>query len=473
MIDNKRKCMVICLLALFIGLIGIVLPEQENIAFEYVVNNTDLYNNGRITNTTYTANNSAIQLFLIFHVVGTGASLVVDTNLSINGTVVEDRDYRTTAGLGIHEHFSMTAHIPKGANYSVTNSSNLETIEWREYPILTGRNGTLSVNITQGGGTGSQNLSQVLNQGNQAIDQKINFTNTGKWLQVGYNNQTGLMEINTSSIFYYKQGSTFLGFTGLGYAYSAYNNKPMKFGESGTNYSQIEYNSTHGTRWQGAGTANKNLNITGFDKVNMYQDIGMNNNNISGVLNISDTIFLPGSKKLWVNKINNYSNASGGYYPGAVSNNDLFSFIFNSPQPAATHNLISFEIVANLASEWNYFLAKGARGEYNSTTRNATNLTSLQTDDLLLRFGVSGFDNTSGWSGTKAYIDFRVEDNWNATWQPVKMDFYTTNSSGSATNKRLTIWANGSLQNYGLGGSGNAYKCVDSKGIDYRGNPGC
>lgn len=149
--DNKKISMV-AIIALILAIAGYSIAESalsQEVAFEYQVNNTDLYAVGERTHgQNYTANNSAIQLFLTFHVVGTGAAISVDTNLSINGTVVADRDYRTSAGAGVHEHFSIIADIPKGAVYRVTNSSNLETIEWREYPILSGRNGTLSINQT-------------------------------------------------------------------------------------------------------------------------------------------------------------------------------------------------------------------------------------------------------------------------------------------------------------------------------------
>jgi len=57
--------------------------------FEILVNNTDLYANGqRVTGLNYSANDYPIEIAILFHVVGTGASLSVDTNLSINGTMV-------------------------------------------------------------------------------------------------------------------------------------------------------------------------------------------------------------------------------------------------------------------------------------------------------------------------------------------------------------------------------------------------
>lgn len=186
---KHRKYKLLCIFAIMIGILGWILPEQEDIAFEYVVNNTDLYASGeRTVRTNYTANNSAIQLFLIFHVVGTGASISVDTNLSINGTVVQDLDYRTTVGAGIHEHFSIVAHIPKGSIYNVTNSSNIETIEWREYPILSGRNGTLSINQyfnTTGGGTvNDSSLNLKVNKSGDIMTGQLDIfgeLNTTSW----------------------------------------------------------------------------------------------------------------------------------------------------------------------------------------------------------------------------------------------------------------------------------------------------
>lgn len=153
-LHKHKKILFFGIFALLLSLIAFSIAQtaQEtadiNNVFEVVVNNTDLYRNGRLHNTVYYSNTSPIQVLLIFHVLGTGAAQVIDTNVTINGTVVLDRDYRTTAGAGLHEHFSYAFLVPKGSNYSITNSTNVHDIEWREYPILSGKNGTLSINQT-------------------------------------------------------------------------------------------------------------------------------------------------------------------------------------------------------------------------------------------------------------------------------------------------------------------------------------
>ena len=161
---NIRKALCIAIIALLFALVAYIEATETQIAFEFVLNNTNKYPVERLHNITYYTNNSAIEVFLIFHVIGTGAQLNVDTNVSINNTVVLDKDYRTNAGAGIHEHFSYSFIVPKNSNYSVTNSTNIETIEWREYPILSGRNGTLSINQTIISGTTLDNASVLINE---------------------------------------------------------------------------------------------------------------------------------------------------------------------------------------------------------------------------------------------------------------------------------------------------------------------
>lgn len=162
-------------------------------ALEVVVNNTDkgiLGTGERMHGLTYYANDSAIQLLLIFHVIGNGAPQTVDSNLSINGTVALDRDFKTSAGSGVHDHFSYSTIIPKAASYKVTNSSNVYQIEWREYPILTGRNGTLSLN-------------QTIIQGTQGTTNHSNLTNLN-WAAAGHTidddvdfNENNITELDT------------------------------------------------------------------------------------------------------------------------------------------------------------------------------------------------------------------------------------------------------------------------------------
>ena len=155
--DNRSKIKKACLIAIAALLVGFIayisaINAQDtadiNNIFAIVVNNTDLYPTQRTVNTIYYANDSPIAVYIIFHAVGTGAAQTFDSNISINKSVVLDRDFKTSSGAGFHDHWSFYTIVPKGSNYSVTNSTNVFTIEWREYPILSGKNGTLSVNQT-------------------------------------------------------------------------------------------------------------------------------------------------------------------------------------------------------------------------------------------------------------------------------------------------------------------------------------
>lgn len=151
--DNKRR-VIYCFIAILIALLAFALAQSAqdtadiNNVFELVVNNTDLYPDQRTNHTVYWANESPIAVYIIFHSLGSGAAQAFDSNLTINGTVVLDRDLRTSAGGGFHDHWSFYTIVPKGANYSIQNSSNVFDIEWREYPILSGKNGTLTVNTS-------------------------------------------------------------------------------------------------------------------------------------------------------------------------------------------------------------------------------------------------------------------------------------------------------------------------------------
>ena len=144
---------------------------QTNNVFNVVVNNTDLGSNGtheRLHNAVYWANASPVAIYITLHAVGSGAAQNFDANLSINGTIVMDRDFKTSAGAGQHDHFSFYTIVPKNANYSFTNSTNVASLEWREYPILSGKNGTLSINQTS-----------IVNLGE--VNASLNYLNSSKW----------------------------------------------------------------------------------------------------------------------------------------------------------------------------------------------------------------------------------------------------------------------------------------------------
>lgn len=157
------------------GCIGIDEPigKNQNIAFEVVVNNTNLAPNvsghppgtgERVAGTLYHTNTSAIQIFVFSH--ASTAAQTAKMNLSINNTIVTEVELRPLASPE-DTHSQITAIIPKNSNYSV-NFTNQHHYEWREYPILSGRNGTLSIiqNVTGSSvdnGTIQINESQVTN----------------------------------------------------------------------------------------------------------------------------------------------------------------------------------------------------------------------------------------------------------------------------------------------------------------------
>lgn len=157
---SHRKLAGIILLAVIFALIAygvaqtaqITADNNANITnvFEVVVNNTDIGCYGgeggtceRVNGTTYSAANYSRNVYLKYHVVSNNAHTVF--YVYINGTVVLWRDFTT---IQADQNESFAFNIPKGANFSYFNNSVVHHVEWREYPILSGRNGTLSVNQT-------------------------------------------------------------------------------------------------------------------------------------------------------------------------------------------------------------------------------------------------------------------------------------------------------------------------------------
>ncbi len=177
---NKKRYFLFGVAALLFAIIAISIAQEAqdtaniNNVLEIVVNNTNLaptfageppgtgerFGN----NTTYWANSSAIELFVFGHAQVQNNALHL--SLYINGTQTEHTELRPL-GAAERTHAYVTAIIPKGANYSV-NITNYHHYEWREYPILAGKNGTLSINQTVvnnftniSGGGGASNLSQL------------------------------------------------------------------------------------------------------------------------------------------------------------------------------------------------------------------------------------------------------------------------------------------------------------------------
>lgn len=147
-----------------------VIYGNPNIAFEIVSNTTNLAptihaeipgTGERVSGTTYWANSSAINLYVFAHASSAGDT--AEVHVFIDGVKHEDTSGRP---LGAAESSNKTAfaQIPKGSNYSVW-FYNYDHYEWREHQILSGRNGTLSINQTVIGGTSSlDNASVQINE---------------------------------------------------------------------------------------------------------------------------------------------------------------------------------------------------------------------------------------------------------------------------------------------------------------------
>lgn len=170
---NIKRVLVISFIALFLSVLAYSSIQSPDIAFEIIVNNTNLApsfagedpgTGERNDSVTYYANNSAIQLFVWAHATTSGDNSEI--HLYINGTKVADTSGRPL-GIAESSNKTITAIIPRYASYMV-EFNNYHHYEWREYPILSGQNGTLSINLTNvtniisGGGNGSHaNLSNL------------------------------------------------------------------------------------------------------------------------------------------------------------------------------------------------------------------------------------------------------------------------------------------------------------------------
>jgi len=169
---KHRKLFVFAIIAFFFGMIGIILPEQEDIAFEIVKNNTDMCDFNHVTmscngtrqnNITYYTNETSIVLSVFAH---------ANVGAQTAGVFVYRDDILLEAQSGRplvspeQTWRGVVVIIPKNSSYRV-NFTNYHHFEWREDRIISGRNGTLSINNT--------NITYMLSGGNWTID--ANFTN--------------------------------------------------------------------------------------------------------------------------------------------------------------------------------------------------------------------------------------------------------------------------------------------------------
>lgn len=156
---KKKRYLLIILMALLVAFLAVIMAQNAqdtadiNNVFEVVVNNTNLAptfvgeppgTGERVTGTTYFANDSPIQLMVFAHASAAGGTATVE--VWINNTMVQNQSGRPLAAP--EQTFrSVAVIVPKFSSYSV-NLSNYHHYEWREYQILSGKNGTLSVNQT-------------------------------------------------------------------------------------------------------------------------------------------------------------------------------------------------------------------------------------------------------------------------------------------------------------------------------------
>lgn len=154
---KPRSIIGIAVLAFLIAAAGYVIAQNAqdtadiNNVFEIVVNNTNLApsvaghppgTGERVSGTTYWANTTPIQVLVFAHAMAVGDN--AEIHLFINGTKVADTSGRPLGGAETSNK-TIIAMIPKGANYSF-EFNNAHHYEWREYPVLSGKNGTLSIN---------------------------------------------------------------------------------------------------------------------------------------------------------------------------------------------------------------------------------------------------------------------------------------------------------------------------------------
>jgi len=143
--------LVLTAIVLFSGCIGETdLIRGNEFVFYIEINNTNLAPtvagemNGtgeRVAGTTYYANETPIELFVWGHAQSVGAT--AELHLFINGTKVADTSGRPI-GVAEQSNKTITAIIPRYASYMI-EATNTHHYEWREYRIISGQNGSISI----------------------------------------------------------------------------------------------------------------------------------------------------------------------------------------------------------------------------------------------------------------------------------------------------------------------------------------
>jgi hypothetical protein len=110
------------------------------------------------------------------------------------------------------------------------------------------------------------------------------------------------------------------------------------------------------------------------------------------------------------------------------------------------HTAIKTTTYSGIGNYWSYFAGGRGRGSVASPG-------AVQENDMLVRFAGFGY-GSSDWSGTRAAIDFRAEENWTDAAQGAFIRFNTTPTGSTSNPERMRITAEG---NVGIGTDAPAY----------------
>lgn len=185
---STRKVQAIALFALILALFAFVyvssLELNESI-FQIEVNNTNLAPNStdsvgtgeRIQGTTYYANETPIDIYVWAHAQSPGDT--AEVHLYINGTKLQDQSDKV---IGVAEQLnnSVTGRIPKYASYKI-EVNNFHHYEWREYRVISGQNGSVSLTTnyynTTVGGADNASLNLKVNKSGDTMTGALNMSN--------------------------------------------------------------------------------------------------------------------------------------------------------------------------------------------------------------------------------------------------------------------------------------------------------
>ena len=454
---KHRKYWLLCILAVFIAIVGVILPEQEDIAFEIIKNNTDLCDfnhtsglcNGiRQSNVTYYTNDSTIILTVYAH--ANTASQTAGVFVYRDNILIEAQSGRP---LAVPEETwrGVTVIMPRNTSYRV-NFTNYHHFNWTEDQILSGRNGTLSINQTVIGGAGCTGDCSF----NNLSINSLNFNNTPDsyiHLLAPFETIIGNVQtvINTQGIFSFLLTNLT---TGNGSQLILSNDYASISITNGTNnYMRFYHNRTE-SQFVGGIPRTYLLNDSYFD---------MDGANLTNCANCDSNL------NLKVNK-------TGDNMTGKLGTNSQILMT-----PDYMHHISSiydFELIRNNSAFFGIGSYAGApsNGVYlvSQTGRgNMTNPLPLNRDQLMFSFVSVGYKTNTTISGTTARYSVWADGDWNSTSTPTRLMFSVVNNGTTAATDALVIKNDSSVTINNLKGVGSAYACLDANGGLYRGSPGC